>query len=51
MEDLVIQGRHDTCIALRVSPVLEAAAAIVMADMMLLEQNVKRIENGSKNSA
>ncbi|HEC43880.1 MAG TPA: chorismate synthase [Bacteroides sp.] len=42
MEDLVIEGRHDKCIALRVPPVLEAAAAIVMADLLLLEQkNVK----------
>jgi chorismate synthase len=43
MEDLVIEGRHDKCIALRVPPVLEAAAAIVMADFMLLEQNINRI--------
>jgi chorismate synthase len=46
MEDLVIEGRHDKCIALRVPPVLEAAAAVVMADFMLLEQRIKRI---SKN--
>jgi chorismate synthase len=43
MEDLVIEGRHDKCIALRVPPVLEAAAAIVMADFMLLENRVERI--------
>ncbi len=41
---LKIEGRHDTCIALRVPPVIEAAASIVMADLMLLEQNVKRIK-------
>lgn len=35
MEDLSIEGRHDTCIALRVPVVLEAAAAIVTADLML----------------
>jgi chorismate synthase len=45
MEDLVIEGRHDKCIALRVPPVLEAAAAIVMADFMLLEQNLTRVNN------
>lgn len=43
MEDLVIEGRHDKCIALRVPPVLEAAAAIVMADFMMLEQKVPRV--------
>ncbi|MCK5692363.1 MAG: chorismate synthase [Bacteroidales bacterium] len=43
MEDLTIEGRHDTCIALRVPVVVEAAAAIVMADLMLQAQKVKRI--------
>jgi len=43
MTDLVIEGRHDTCIALRVPVVLEAATAIVMADLMLLEQLTGRI--------
>lgn len=48
MEDLVIEGRHDKCIALRVPPVLEAAAAIVMADFMLLEQRTGRINQIKK---
>jgi len=43
MEDLSIEGRHDTCIALRVPVVLEAAAAIVMADFQLQAQQSKRI--------
>lgn len=43
MEDLTVEGRHDTCIALRVPVVVEAAAAIVMADLMLQAQQVKRI--------
>ena len=43
MTDLVIEGRHDACIALRVPVVLEAAAAIVIADFMLLGQKVGRI--------
>jgi chorismate synthase len=43
MEDLTIDGRHDTCIALRVPVVVEAAAAIVMADLMLQAQELKRI--------
>jgi chorismate synthase len=43
LEDLEVEGRHDTCIALRVPVVLEAAAAIVMADLMLQAQNINRI--------
>jgi chorismate synthase len=43
MEDLSIEGRHDTCIALRVPVVLEAAAAMVMADFMLQAQETGRI--------
>jgi chorismate synthase len=43
MEDLSIEGRHDTCIALRVPVVLEAAAAMVMADFMLQSQMSGRI--------
>ncbi|MDQ1351667.1 MAG: Chorismate synthase, partial [Acidobacteriota bacterium] len=33
--DLTVQGRHDTCIALRVPVVVECAAAIVLADLMM----------------
>lgn len=33
--DLAVQGRHDTCIALRVPVVVECAAAIVLADLMM----------------
>ena len=40
---LKIEGRHDTCIALRIPVVVEAAAAIVLADFMLIEQKTKRI--------
>ena len=43
VEDLEIKGRHDRCIALRVPPVLEATTAIVLADFMLMEQRIKRI--------
>ena len=43
MTDLRIQGRHDTCIALRVPVILEASAAVVMADLLLAEQKIKRI--------
>lgn len=40
---LSIEGRHDTCLALRVPVIAEASAAIVMADLLLLEQRVSRI--------
>jgi chorismate synthase len=36
VETFSIKGRHDLCIALRVPVVLEAATAIVLADLMLI---------------
>lgn len=45
MQSLSVEGRHDTCIALRVPVVLEAAAAIVTADLMLQSQQIKRVIN------
>jgi len=42
--DLMIEGRHDTCIALRVPVVVENATAIVLADLMLREQKTKRVQ-------
>jgi len=43
VEELTITGRHDACIALRIPPVIECATAIVLADLMLLEQQISRI--------
>jgi chorismate synthase len=43
MEDISVKGRHDLCIALRVPVILEAVAAIVFADLMMLEQKIKRV--------
>lgn len=43
METFAVRGRHDLCIALRVPPVLEAATAMVLADLMLREQRIKRV--------
>ena len=48
IEELSIEGRHDTCIALRVPVVVEAAASIVMADFMLQSQNRERVINPKK---
>ena len=36
-------GRHDACIALRVPAVLEAAVAVVLADLMIMEQRIGRL--------
>ncbi len=41
--DLSIGGRHDACIALRAPVVVEAAVALVLADLMLLEERIPRI--------
>lgn len=42
-ENFSIKGRHDLCIALRVPVILEAVTAMVLTDLMLLEQQLKRI--------
>jgi chorismate synthase len=42
-ETFSVKGRHDLCIALRVPVVLEAVTAMVLADLLLLEQRIKRI--------
>ena len=34
-EELVIKGRHDPCVAVRAVPVVEAAAAIAILDLMM----------------
>lgn len=38
VESFTVKGRHDLCIALRVPVVAEAAAAIALADMLLLNK-------------
>ncbi len=43
IEKFSVKGRHDLCIALRVPPVLEAVTAIVLADLMMLEQKINRL--------
>jgi chorismate synthase len=41
--ELVVGGRHDICIALRVPVILEAVTAIVLADLMLIENKIERV--------
>ncbi|SEW23701.1 chorismate synthase [Chitinophaga sp. YR573] len=43
VESFSVKGRHDLCIALRVPVVLEAVAAMALADFMLIEQRSGRI--------
>ncbi len=40
IESFSVKGRHDLCIALRVPVVLEAATAIVLADLLLLNNKI-----------
>ncbi len=43
MEELKVKGRHDVCIALRMPVIVEAVTAFALADFMLQEQRVGRI--------
>jgi chorismate synthase len=38
VRDLVIQGRHDVCVCPRAVPVVEAMAALTLADLLLLNR-------------
>lgn len=40
MATLKVKGRHDTCIALRMPVIVEAAAAIAMADLLLIDRGI-----------
>jgi len=40
MTTLKITGRHDTCIALRMPVIVEAATAIAMADLLLIDRGI-----------
>lgn len=41
--NLSVKGRHDACIALRMPVIVEAAAAVVLADFLLIEHKRSRI--------
>ena len=43
IESFSVKGRHDLCIALRVPVIAEAVTAIVLADLMMLEQKIQRV--------
>ncbi|MGZ8552509.1 MAG: chorismate synthase [Chitinophagaceae bacterium] len=43
VEDFSVKGRHDLCVALRAPVILEAASAIALLDLFLLDQHSKRV--------
>lgn len=47
LDKLTVKGRHDLCVALRAPVILEAVTAIVLADLLLLEQRIPRIWPGA----
>jgi chorismate synthase len=40
MTTLKVKGRHDTCIALRMPVIVEAATAIAMADLVMIDRGI-----------
>jgi len=40
MQILKIEGRHDTCIALRMPVIIEAATAITIADLIMIDRGI-----------
>ena len=40
MTTLKVKGRHDTCIALRMPVIVEAATSIAMADLLLIDRGI-----------
>ena len=45
MTTLKVSGRHDTCIALRMPVIVEAATAIAIADLMLIDRGIHGTRN------
>ncbi len=45
MTELSVKGRHDTCIALRMPAIVEAAAAIAMADLLMIDRGIHGLRN------
>jgi chorismate synthase len=43
VENFSIKGRHDLCVALRAPVILEAVTAVVLLDLMMLEQKIPRV--------
>jgi chorismate synthase len=46
MATLKVKGRHDTCIALRMPVIVEAATAVAMADLILIDRGINGVRIG-----
>jgi chorismate synthase len=40
MTTLEVKGRHDTCIALRMPVIVEAAVAVALSDLYLIDRGI-----------
>jgi chorismate synthase len=40
MTKLKVEGRHDTCIALRIPVIIEAAVSVALADLLLIDRGI-----------
>jgi chorismate synthase len=49
--EITVGGRHDACFALRVPVIVEAATALVLADLMLMEQLIPRVSQQVESPA
>jgi chorismate synthase len=49
MTTLKVKGRHDTCIALRMPVIVEAATAIAMADLVLIDRGIHGERKGRRS--
>lgn len=47
--DIAIEGRHDTCICLRIGPVIEAMTAIVLLDQLYARKATSRRDEIERN--
>ncbi|HVN59357.1 MAG TPA: chorismate synthase [Bacteroidales bacterium] len=45
MTTLNVEGRHDTCIALRIPVIIEAAVSVALADLALIDRGLNRRVN------
>jgi len=43
MTTLKVEGRHDTCIALRIPVIVEAAVAVALADLLIIDRGINGI--------
>jgi chorismate synthase len=43
MTELRVKGRHDTCIAVRMPVIVEAAAAIALADLLMIDRGINGV--------